>query len=331
MHDEVCKIFESIKEILAGELNSDAVTEVRDAETERITIFLLTLYDLAYTYDLLGKYKESYEMYEILFQEVIKFSLPSIDKKVLTTEFFNLATYENIEKSENYLKILCFSDESRKYLDILKIMCSIAYDKVSYGKKQAQNESYKSAEKCYDEALKICIKACYCRSKSKRLAVSKSSVIRILRQITYVSNTMAWFLSTAGRENHCDTTGSQQDCCETALCYYYFTLVRNTSVYEMQKEMYWPSHPAVVKSIKNIIKVISRVAFLYNTTGSKKSGKEKEKYHRKALDMYLKIDEVLSSGVREMEVLISKNRRDIEYTSQELRDKKGAEEIPANI
>lgn len=322
LHDEACEIFERIKKILVGELNSDAVTEVRDTEIERITIFLLASHDLAYTYHLLDKYKESCETYVILFQEIIKFCLPPIDKNVLSTEFLNLETYEKIKASENYKKIVCFSDESKKYLDILKIMCSIAYVKVSCGK--IAHKNYASAKRYYDEALEIYTKAFSCRNKN--LAVSESSVIRILRQISYVIHRIAWILPKIEFENDSDTGGSQQDCCETVLCYSYLSLVKNTFLYKMQKEMYWPSHPAVVKSISNMIRSIHNIAFVYNTIGSKKSGKKNKEHHNKALEMYLKIDEFLSSGVGEKEHLKWKNSRDIAYTYNELGNKKTARE-----
>lgn len=282
LHTKAFETFRSIRSILSGDAPSNTKAKQRDIRSDEMPIYLLALSAIACTQHILEEYKNSYKTYETLYQEIVNFALPSKSGSSSISSM-DPETYSGIQKSARYHKTLAFSPECKKYLNIFYIMCSVAYGRMSHGRKQS---SRKSAEECYRSALDIYKKVYYYKTKSRE--ISRSSITRTLRHISDTSNQMAWCFSKRGTENDSDKT----ECFYNALYWYCFTLLRNSLVYKMQNEMYWPSHPAVAKSREYVIGSIEDIAFIHKNIGSKMSIEKRDVYYKEAQDIYRQIKEL---------------------------------------
>lgn len=318
LHKEALTIFHAVYETLKYKRSC---TEEREIKVHEKPLFLLVLSERAYTKQLLGKNTESIAEHENLFQEVVEFVL-DVPKGVLPrSDFLNSQRYNKIEKSKNYQELLTFSEESKKYLDILDIKSAVAYSKLSQGREEASKGNSNKAKIYYYEAESIC-KEVYSYRKTNS-DFDCRVVVRAMKGILFVYLRIAEIWLSMGDE-------------QNALQFNFLALQKANEVFEIQKEIFWPNHVEVLKTRKGILKLVRGISKAYSAFGlriGKNSLKreEAEWWCKKSLKMNENICEILSQLYGEKYYLTLTTMYDIGSTKFRLGRKPEAKAIMEKV
>nr|XP_012140020.1 PREDICTED: uncharacterized protein LOC105662428 [Megachile rotundata] len=199
--------------------------------------FLLVLSREAYTKSLLQEFEESYEKYENLWKEIVKFALyltkdiPRYDKKISIDAI----------KSQRYVDLLALSNEHKKYLDILEIRMSMGFQK-EYQKEGGKKElNRKVAYEIYKEVYNI---------QKLKSGMEIKSTLGTMRRMAKLNYLIA---------NEKYTKHKYKD----ALRYYYESLAGEIRILKIQEENYSKFHPVIretnLKFIKKILDFIAQI------------------------------------------------------------------------
>ncbi|GLG97186.1 Uncharacterized protein GBIM_04001 [Gryllus bimaculatus] len=225
---------------------------------------LLALSRKAYTHTLLENYDDSYKECHDLYKLVIKIALGSdVNGGFITKDIFN-----QIKKSVNYEDLLSASDECRKYLNIISIKKSIAYNEFKQGVRKSQDEAIMYFEKALTTCKEILnLEKTDYSEEYKTILPTRKRIILIHQNIGQLCFSLNEYLK--------------------ALWYFYCALQEATIVFRRERDILgiW----GIGRSMRSILDKLNRIAISHNKLGEESSHEQAIYHYNNALYIYKKV------------------------------------------